>query len=136
MKLNAHNATLKTAQVEIKTLTLSGKQVTLAVFRQLEERELLFYNKDLGEFMFSGIPWGRVNYCPDKCGSYSPHLHVIWQLEDKLYRSIVYSSIYSWDYGNGKTIQKRSLDELKAAAKLYENTFSELLELDQLFIAV
>jgi hypothetical protein len=34
-KLTAENPVIKTANVEVETLTISGKQVTLAVFRQL-----------------------------------------------------------------------------------------------------
>ena len=38
--LTTHNAEIKTATVEIRSLTVSGKQVTLAVFRQLREESL------------------------------------------------------------------------------------------------
>lgn len=40
-QLTVHNATITTAAVEVKTLTISGKQVTLAVFRQLREEQLI-----------------------------------------------------------------------------------------------
>ncbi len=33
--ISTHEATVKTAAVEVKTLTINGKLVTLAVFRQL-----------------------------------------------------------------------------------------------------
>lgn len=48
-QLTAHTATLKTASVEIKALTIEGKQVTMAVFRQLSRANLI--NRDTGEMM-------------------------------------------------------------------------------------
>lgn len=83
-QLTTQNATITTAAVEVKTLTISGKQVTLAVFRQLRETALL----DL-EGAFTGEPWGHVNYHPDKCDSDPQHLHVVWQQGSDLLRSRV-----------------------------------------------
>lgn len=84
--LTVHNATLQTASVEIQTLTISGKQVTLAVFRQLRETELI--DERTGEL--NGAPWGYVNYHPDKCGDSSwQHIHVIWQSGTELLRSAI-----------------------------------------------
>lgn len=85
-KLTALNATIATAAVEVKTLTISGKQVTLAVFRQLQDRDLI-NRKTLD---FTGIPWGTVNYHPDRCGDEDTHLHVIWQYESNLFRAAVF----------------------------------------------
>lgn len=84
--LTTETAEITTAAVEIKTLTIRGKQVTLAVFRQLEEKPLLLDNGTL-----TGVPWGRVNYHPDKCGGYDEtgHMHVVWQEGDELRRSRV-----------------------------------------------
>jgi hypothetical protein len=39
--LTVHNAEIRTAAVEVNTLTISGKQVTLAVFRQLQEEPIV-----------------------------------------------------------------------------------------------
>jgi hypothetical protein len=83
-QLTVHNATITTAAVEVKTLTISGKQVTLAVFRQLREEPLIAENGTL-----NGVPWGIVNYHPDKCEDAKEHLHVIWQRGDQLRRSYV-----------------------------------------------
>lgn len=83
--LTVHNAEVKTAAVEIKTLTISGKQVTLAVFRQLKEE--LLVTEDGG---LNGVPWGTVNYHPDKCGdSRLQHIHVVWQVGTELHRARV-----------------------------------------------
>jgi hypothetical protein len=83
--LTVQNAEITTASVEIKTLTVSGKQVTLAVFRQLLEQPLVREDGTL-----TGEPWGIVNYHPDKCaGSSVAHWHVVWQDRRELRRSTV-----------------------------------------------
>jgi len=82
--ITPHEAVVKTATVGIRTLTVSGKQVTLAVFRQLlNERLLDPYTADL-----AGVPWGRVNYFPSPCAA--NHLHIVWQTGDNLRRACVY----------------------------------------------
>jgi hypothetical protein len=82
-QLTVHNATINTAAVEVKTLTISGKQVTLAVFRQLREEQLIAEDGTL-----NGQPWGYVNYHPDKCDQ-PGHRHYVWQQGDELLRSRV-----------------------------------------------
>ncbi len=82
--LDIHTAELTTAAVEVKTLTIRGKQVTLAVFRQLEERPLVLEDGTL-----AGLPWGRVNYHPGKCADCGEHMHIVWQLGDELRRARV-----------------------------------------------
>ncbi|WP_410646520.1 hypothetical protein [Amycolatopsis sp. cmx-4-54] len=83
--LTVQNAAITTASVEIKTLTVSGKQVTLAVFRQLIEKPLI-----LADGTLAGQPWGVVNYHPDKCANSSTaHWHVVWQEDTELRRSLV-----------------------------------------------
>lgn len=83
-QLTTQNATITTAAVEVKTLTISGKQVTLAVFRQLREERLIAEDGTL-----NGVPWGDVNYHPDKCGDTHPHWHIVWQRGSELLRSRV-----------------------------------------------
>lgn len=85
--LTVHNAEIKTASVEVRTLTISGKQVTLAVFRQLREEPLIAEDGTL-----NGVPWGVVNYHPDRCGpaaDVADHLHIVWQQGTELLRSWV-----------------------------------------------
>src|SRR5262245_21489663 len=85
-RITATEAVVKTATVEIKTLTISGKQVTLAVFRQLPERALV----DAVTAELAGVPWGRVNYHPDPwCKEAGAHIHVVWQTGDALHRAAV-----------------------------------------------
>jgi hypothetical protein len=81
-QLTTQNATITTAAVQVKTLTISGKQVTLAVFRQLREEPLIAENGTL-----NGVPWGIVNYHPDKCEAATlKHHHIVWQRGDDLLR--------------------------------------------------
>jgi hypothetical protein len=98
-QLTVHNAEVKTATVEIRTLTISGKQVTLAVFRQLQEAPLV-----AEDGTFNGLPWGTVNYHPDRCADSGKHLHAVWQDGAELRRSLVYAppgtaaSVRYWPY--------------------------------------
>lgn len=79
-QLTTQNATITTAAVEVKSLTITGKQVTLAVFRQLREEALIADDGSL-----NGVPWGYVNYHPDKCSG-DGHWHIVWQRETELLR--------------------------------------------------
>lgn len=84
--LTVQNAEIKTAAVEVKTLTISGKQVTLAVFRQLREETLLHVR----DATLAGTPWGTVNYHPGRdCDGVGQHLHVVWQCGTELRRSTI-----------------------------------------------
>jgi hypothetical protein len=96
-RITVDQAEIHTASVEVKTLTLKGKQVTLAVFRQLQQETLLD-----ADGSFIGLPWGTVNYHPEKgcpsteaemaevAASKETHLHVVWQKENELRRATVY----------------------------------------------
>jgi hypothetical protein len=82
-RITTREATVKTATVEIKTLTVGGKQVTLSMFRQIKREPLL----DADTAQLGGVPWGTVNYHPERCHGASEHLHVVWQKGDELRRS-------------------------------------------------
>lgn len=90
MKLTVQNAEIQTATVEVKTLTISGKQVTLAVFRQLQEQAWLD-----NAATPHGPAWGTVNYHPDKCADGPTHQHVVWQDGTDLRRCRLLR--YPWD---------------------------------------
>ncbi|AZQ32633.1 hypothetical protein EJ357_03560 [Streptomyces cyaneochromogenes] len=83
-QLTTQNAVITTATIEVKTLTLGGKQVTQSVFRQLREEPLINHDGTL-----NGTPWGFVNYHPDKCADGEPHRHVVWQRDGELLRATV-----------------------------------------------
>lgn len=130
--LTVHNAEIHTATVEIRTLTISGKQVTLAVFRQLEQVNWLDANGDP-----RGMPWGRVNYCPggacwaqyvsDGWGGTERngwHLHLVWQSGTELRR-------YAFPYPpSRRPVADLAVQENRDAA------YKFALQLPQLFIAV
>jgi hypothetical protein len=82
-RLTAQEATVKTATVEIKALTVSGKQVTMGVFRQLINEPVI---DDWGNL--EGIAWGRVNYFFGDCKP--DHMHVVWQKGTELRRACVF----------------------------------------------
>jgi hypothetical protein len=84
--LTTNDVTIKQVEVSIKVLKIGNKQVTLAVFRQLPEEQIIDY--DTGTFL--GQPWGRVNYHPDsECQKMPAHFHVVWEKEGKLYRAAI-----------------------------------------------
>lgn len=123
--LTVHNAEILTAAVEIRTLSISGKQVTLAVFRQLQSASWLDRACDR-----RGPAWGKVNYCPDKLCSTSdyrggladvPHVHIIWQLGVELRRAVIRRPYL--EFGDER-------DQKYAAA------YRDALGLRQLFVAV
>jgi hypothetical protein len=96
--LTTHNAEIKTATVEIQSLTITGKQVTLAVFRQLIEAPLINHDGSL-----AGVPWGTVNYCPGKTcpePDHFPHWHVVWQQGTELRRSAVRKKAHHEPFAN------------------------------------
>jgi hypothetical protein len=79
--------------IDIKSMTINDRQVTLAVFRQLYEENLI---ADDGRL--NGLPWGIINHCPSKdcspqgdCNNRdeSGHHHVVWQKGDELRRATV-----------------------------------------------
>ena len=85
--INIQDAKLKTLSVEIKALTVNGKQMTLSVFRQLPEANIFD-----GEGRLRGTAWGFVRHrwgdMPDGA------IHVVWQRGESLCRF----ATYEWDW--------------------------------------
>ena len=77
-------ASIESATVTINTLTISGKQVTLDVLRQLQDAVLINHDGSL-----AGPPWGMVNYHQKSCDKLAMHVHVVWQLGDQLRQDTV-----------------------------------------------
>jgi len=94
-KINVSQAQIKTATIEIKAITLSGKQMTLAVFRQLQNEDLI----DSQTLQLKGVPWGIVNYHLSDCPT-EEHYHIIWQKGNELRKAIVFKNFDS--YGDNK----------------------------------
>lgn len=80
MRLASKRAVIKTASVDVRVLTLDGKQVTLAVFRQLRQESLHDVDQP--------VIWGTVNYFFGDCKP--GHLHVVWQRGDELLRDCLW----------------------------------------------
>lgn len=76
------DASVRTASVSIQSLTISSKQVTLSVFRQIELDTLI----DPETAKLNGLPWGRVNYY---WKDNDEGLHVLWQKGSELRRDLV-----------------------------------------------
>lgn len=127
--LTVHNAEIKTATVEIQTLTISGKQVTLAVFRQLREAPLI--DRD---GTFNGQPWGVVNYHPDRCAAEEAHWHVVWQKGNELLRSFVPEANPDWLY-DADGVPKDGPRFLELRSR-HDEARDAIEALPQLFIAV
>lgn len=91
--ITTKEATIQTFQVEIQTLRVNNKQVTMGLFRQLPLGRLI----DNDTVTFNGIPWGHVQYWWDSDGrtDYKTYnkLHIVWQFGNTLQRSIVETDI-------------------------------------------
>ncbi len=117
-RITVHEASVRTATVEVKTLTISGKQVTLAVFRQLMMEWLLDNERN----QLRGEVWGWVNYHQRECADYGEHRHVVWQKGDELRQAIVTQNCgYPLDADG---------------VALVKELWNYVCHLDQLFIAV
>lgn len=82
-QLNVQNATVTTATIEVKTLTIGARQVTQGIFKQLIEEPLIAEDGTL-----NGVPWGHVTWHPDGC-TRDDHWHIVWQRGEDLRRAYV-----------------------------------------------
>jgi len=81
-RVNVREATVRTMSVQVKSLTIANKQVTLSVFRQLQQEQIV----DAKTLELRGIPWGKVNYFWGPCAERANHLHIVWQKGEELRR--------------------------------------------------
>lgn len=136
--LTVHEATIHSMQVEIQTLRVGTKHVTMGLFRQLPMQALF----SVHTLEFRGTPWGWVNYFWDDCFPreerdwiWPAHtsLQVVWQDKTRLYRAVCRSKP-----------PERIIGQPDAFASLQEPAFQDrwrqkwfaLHALPQLFIAV
>jgi len=93
VNLRTQKASVTVVSVSVRALVINNKQVTLAVYRQLDE-ECPFDENGL-----IGNVWGRVNYFWGECDPVKKrqhdrdvgrfHLHLVWEQNGELYRSCV-----------------------------------------------
>jgi hypothetical protein len=101
---------VRTATVELPALTINGRKMSLAVFRQVRNEELIAPDGTL-----NGAPWGWVNYHPDRCGDIDlRHWHVVWTRDGELLRARVYEqATFDWPTrytGNTRTFNAPEVD--------------------------
>lgn len=83
--ITVEQAELKTASVEIRHVVVNARKMTLSVFRQIPEEDILVLEG--GGWRLAGVPWGLVNYF---WGSMNANRHhVLWQKGKELRRSLV-----------------------------------------------
>jgi hypothetical protein len=151
--LTKNHVVVHTASINVKILRLEKKQVTLSVFRQLDEESVF-----LSDGTFRGQLWGRVNYTW-KGNQAGTAFHVVWQKGDRLMRSCVpdltlvtraYKGLDSgfgsgyYEFGDGEVYYWAegiwdyiSIDESdEVIFKAYRKSLFLVRDLDQLFIAV
>lgn len=91
-KINVERAEINTATIQVKTLMVNARKLTLSVFRQIFEEDLV----DQDRMIFNGVPWGMVNYYwGDLNTSYQ---HIVWQKGNELRRSLVPSCCQSEEH--------------------------------------
>lgn len=91
MSVETKNAEITSASVEINTLRVSGRQLTLRTFRQLPAKSPI----DPQSHEMRGTVWGWVNYFWKGAKS---DMHAVWQSDGKLYR-------YPLSYPSKRTVE-------------------------------
>lgn len=110
--ITTQEVAVETVTVEIRAMTLNGKQMTLSVFRQLpksDETEL----EEIGEAeVVDGQPWGIVRYAIKDEGD----IWLVFSRAGKLYRRAL-------DFEEDPFLELRtSLRELREDVRILENS--------------
>jgi hypothetical protein len=117
--LTVHNAELNTASITIRTLQIEGRQVTLAVFRQLPEEYII--NFDVTPSL-KGVGWGHVNYMVEGSYRYSGRtIHLVWQSGNELRRCLVYQSIDVREFSFYELPNEATTSSIEGNRKIAEN---------------
>lgn len=85
--LTAENALVRTASVTVRSLTIEGRQVTLSVFRQLIEEDIVAFSDWSTPATLRGVGWGHVRYLLD--APVDQAINLVWQKGNELRRCIV-----------------------------------------------
>lgn len=125
--ISVENAQINTVGIEVKSLTLNGKQVTLSVFKQIIEEDLIDADNEecdeednlLNIYEYNGEPWGIVHYFWQKeIKEPNDYLHVLWQKGKELRRCVIKKDKskfikYLKDYKYEISHQESEMDFLK-----------------------
>lgn len=120
--IDIEDVKLKTFSVEIKALSITGKQMTLSVFRQLPRENIFDENYSL-----RGIPWGTVNYY---WKGNEGDIHIVWQRDNVLYRDVLFSAD---EIGNRFPLYKE-IQEAKWNTQTEEYNLSSLIRGEAEFV--
>ena len=144
------NIEIEALSVKIKTIKIDSKKMTLSVFKQLPEKNIINENLEL-----QGIVWGRVNYQIPKQPVYETN--IVWQHGNNLYRSAIRRLFCTPEEGkryhsNGESlygilphrtlinaIEETPEEKIKTLSELFEKykkIYKELVNSDQLYISV
>lgn len=135
--ISTNRATIRTATIQVKVIRIDNRQMTLSVFRQLEQLNII--DGDTGELL--GHPWGIVRYCPDTmCKEIGSHIHVVWQVDNLLFRSTVvcpHNLFANSSYNLARAVSHLPVEEWGNEERdNYGKSWEQLCDLDQLFIAI
>jgi hypothetical protein len=162
-QLHKNHAVVHTASIDVKIIRLDKRQLTLSVFRQLDEEPIFLSNGSL-----VGTPWGRVNYTW-KGNPRGTAFHVVWQhgdylkrspvpYTDRIIRNLLSRELPEWlwdrycrevrelNYGSDTSLwspgftskspkEQNAARKRVAVEKLFWQRVEEMYRLDQLFIA-
>lgn len=101
--------------VEIKTVSVGRRQMSMALFRQLPRAPLI--DLDDGDLRLNGMPWGRVNYHWDRCcyPDERTHIHVLWQRDTTLIQSAV---LTEYEFSNKESELYKAIERYHALCRI------------------
>jgi len=120
MEIETKNASLDTLAVTIRALHVSGKQMTLAVFKQLPELAAFTENGELGDFE----PWGTVRYAIKDCADR-------WLVASK--DGILYRCSLRIDWPDSVDARRRDFDSIRKTLLAYEEWQKAKIKYDLLY---
>lgn len=85
--ISVNDVQIKGLTVEVKSLVVGRKQLTLSLMRQFIEEPII----DEEAMLLRGVPWGFINYFwgDDKDKTPENFIHLIWQKGDELRRCVL-----------------------------------------------
>jgi len=93
--ITIENVEIKGLTVEIKSLVVGRKQLTLSLMRQFINESIV----DEDYMLLKGVPWGFINYFwgDDKDKTTNLYIHLIWQKQNELRRCVLRKNFYRYD---------------------------------------